>query len=342
MAKWGEGDPRWIVEERPDATNVNNWHWTEKNACSWSKDYLRDLLVGLNLKNSAGSCKITSIEKCEGDASANNRKAKIIVFYEWELSLKWVGKVKDKEVKGFISIPNLSDENTAADLDIQIRTEDKSDEAQTMKDALRSEGTEIIRQTLNKYIIALKDEYTKGMILPKKDTSVSSTMSKLSLSHDEGQVAAVSTGPAKVNGISNTGVKLDLCDINTEASMKCTANDVYNALTRPEMFVAFTNGSGQIEPKVGGKFHMFGGNVHGKILELDPPKKIVQDWRFKHWPEGHYSRVTFTIDEKQDTTKVKVNQQGVPASDQEKTREGWDLFYWDAMKRTFGFGSYIL
>lgn len=27
MAKWGAGDPRWIVEERPDATNVNNWHW---------------------------------------------------------------------------------------------------------------------------------------------------------------------------------------------------------------------------------------------------------------------------------------------------------------------------
>ncbi len=27
MAKWGEGDPRWIVEERADATNVNNWHW---------------------------------------------------------------------------------------------------------------------------------------------------------------------------------------------------------------------------------------------------------------------------------------------------------------------------
>ena len=32
MAKWGEGDPRWIVEDRPDATNVNNWHWSEKNA----------------------------------------------------------------------------------------------------------------------------------------------------------------------------------------------------------------------------------------------------------------------------------------------------------------------
>ena len=27
MAKAGEGDPRWIVEERSDGTNVNNWHW---------------------------------------------------------------------------------------------------------------------------------------------------------------------------------------------------------------------------------------------------------------------------------------------------------------------------
>lgn len=30
MAKWGEGDPRWIVEERADAKNVNNWHWYVK------------------------------------------------------------------------------------------------------------------------------------------------------------------------------------------------------------------------------------------------------------------------------------------------------------------------
>ena len=27
MAKWGEGDPRWIVEHRDDGKNVNNWHW---------------------------------------------------------------------------------------------------------------------------------------------------------------------------------------------------------------------------------------------------------------------------------------------------------------------------
>jgi hypothetical protein len=27
MAKWGEGDPRWLVESREDGKNVNGWHW---------------------------------------------------------------------------------------------------------------------------------------------------------------------------------------------------------------------------------------------------------------------------------------------------------------------------
>ena len=56
----------------------------------------------------------------EGDASANNRKAKIIVFYEWDVSLKWKGTVKgsNQSIGGSIAVPNLSDENTIDDLDV--------------------------------------------------------------------------------------------------------------------------------------------------------------------------------------------------------------------------------
>ncbi|CDY08461.1 BnaA05g26970D [Brassica napus] len=35
MAKFGEGDKRWIVEDRPDGTNVHNWHWAETNCLEW-------------------------------------------------------------------------------------------------------------------------------------------------------------------------------------------------------------------------------------------------------------------------------------------------------------------
>ena len=40
MARWGEGDPRWIVEEREDAKNVNNWHWYEPIFSIYRKDHM--------------------------------------------------------------------------------------------------------------------------------------------------------------------------------------------------------------------------------------------------------------------------------------------------------------
>ena len=38
-----------------------------------------------------GHCVIDELTKIEGEASANNRKAKLIFFYEWELTAKWKG-----------------------------------------------------------------------------------------------------------------------------------------------------------------------------------------------------------------------------------------------------------
>jgi hypothetical protein len=58
MAKWGEGDPRWIVEQRDDGRNVNNWHWTEKNATNWSKDKIKELFKQVKIENS--DCKMSN------------------------------------------------------------------------------------------------------------------------------------------------------------------------------------------------------------------------------------------------------------------------------------------
>ena len=140
MAKWGEGDPRWIVEERPDATNVNNWHWSEKNADAWSKKKLNELFTDATLEDASlpnGKVILESLDKCEGEARANNRKAKLIFFYEWELTLKWRYEPKadndEEEVKGTVAIPNLSEEHTDmkdVDLEIAITTSPKKKEAE--------------------------------------------------------------------------------------------------------------------------------------------------------------------------------------------------------------------
>ena len=44
MAKLGEEDPRWIVSDRADGTNINGWHWEETNKMTFCKDYFESQL----------------------------------------------------------------------------------------------------------------------------------------------------------------------------------------------------------------------------------------------------------------------------------------------------------
>lgn len=158
MAKWGEGDPRWIVEERPDAINVNNWHWTEKNACGWSKSKFKELLDNFKIENELFKCKIYEIEKCEGEAVANNRKGKLIFFYEWDITLKWKGKLVNGEkwVTGKVNIPNLSEENEVREVDVNVSVNESTQDADVLKECMREVGSAKIREQLEKYVQGLK------------------------------------------------------------------------------------------------------------------------------------------------------------------------------------------
>jgi len=69
------------------------------------------------------------------------------------------------------------------------------------------------------------------MILPKKDSSNINVNASLA--------SGVKSAEKAMNGCqiatNKEPVKLHLKDLETSTSMKCTAFDVYNALTRPEV-----------------------------------------------------------------------------------------------------------
>lgn len=67
---------------------------TERDATNWSSDKLKYLLLGVSVENEEGSCEVTEVSKLEGEASINNRKGKLIFFYEWSLKATWTGKKK--------------------------------------------------------------------------------------------------------------------------------------------------------------------------------------------------------------------------------------------------------
>lgn len=339
MAKWGEGDPRWIVEERPDATNVNNWHWTEKNASQWSKDKLTELLLHLQLEDNIGKCEITEITSCEGEAVVNNRKAKLIFFYEWVIKLKWKGYLAgtSEEVEGSLEIPNLSEEHEPQSVDVNVAVKTSGKEAELLKEFMRTKGAEYIKNVLGTYTSSLKEEFSQGMILPTKDQVNSTAPSKPTAVVEKHEKNNRIEKPSK-----RSGVAIEVTTLTMTESFKCTAEEFYNAMTIKEMVQAFTQGPAVLEIEKGGRFQLFDGNISGVFLELLPNKRIRQTWRSKAWPEAYCSEVCIDILQKEDCTDIKLTQTGVPKSDVEMTRNGWKNYYWQNMKKVFGFGAILI
>ncbi|KAJ8948245.1 hypothetical protein NQ318_013233 [Aromia moschata] len=340
MAKWGEGDPRWIVEERPDATNVNNWHWTEKNAGPWSQDRIKELFKNVPVKTDEAEIHITEVEKLEGEASANNRKGKLIFFYEWDIVLKWSGKLKDgtdRTFSGQIKVPNLSEENDVSELDIQISVKDEDEEGSKLKQIMLKAGKDLVRRQFSTYISSLKEEFSKGMILPQKEDVKPDSVKTITSGFNK----KINMDPIVNRDQKPAGFKISTTTIKQTHKFQCTAQEFYDALTRTEMVMAFTRGDVKLEPVKGGQFQLFGGNIEGKFEELVPGKKIVKQWRYKQWPNGHYSKVTLNIDQKSDHTEVTLEQVGVPSEEAEVTKDNWQRYYWDAMKQAFGFGAFF-
>lgn len=344
MAKWGEGDPRWIVEERADATNVNNWHWTEKNATQWSKDKIKSLLSGKKIEGEVFEAEITEITTLEGEASANNRKSKLIFFYEWELKGKWKGKRKGDKTSynGKFEVTNLSEENTADELDVSFTTESSKEEAIEVKEFLRKFGVNVVRECMGQYIKELKDEYGKNLILPTEKSSNAAVQEKkeCATANIVKQTQALTT---KEGPIAAQGVKIVCKKLSDSIDFKCRVEEIYRALTDRNMVMAFTRGEvNEFCAGKGERFSLFGGNVSGEFTNLQHNQLIEMKWRFKGWPPEHYSNVKLQFLEKEDCTVVNLTQTGIPEKDYERTQSGWKQYYWESIKQTFGFGSRLL
>ncbi|XP_068574100.1 activator of 90 kDa heat shock protein ATPase homolog 1b [Cebidichthys violaceus] len=334
MAKWGEGDPRWIVEERADATNVNNWHWTERDATTWSSDKLKSLLLGLSVENDEGSCEVTEVSKVEGEASINNRKGKLIFFYEWSLKATWTGESKaGVKYTGTIDVPNLSDENDMEDLDISVSL--NKDEPETpLTNLMRKRGADKIREALGSYVGFLKTEFTQGMILPTANGVPKSTsQSKATVDNTRISSSSSTAAPA------NTGVKIPTCKFSMREKFLTSPADLYRVFLNQEMTQAFTHAPATVDGEKGGKFRLLEGNVFGEFTELVPDEKIVMKWRYNNWPCEHYATISMLFYDRSSETELKVECRGVPDEEEERTREGWKRYYFEAIKQTFGYGA---
>jgi len=141
--------------------------------------------------------------------------------------------------------------------------------------------------------------------------------------------------------VTSLGVKFTCKMLKDDEEFKCSTAELYRALTDQQLVRAFTSSDAVVDSSKGGRFVLFGGNVTGEFIDLVPERKIEMKWRFKTWPEEHYSVVTIELTQQNDGTTLKLAQKEVPVNELEKTREGWKNYYWRAIKQTFGYGAML-
>jgi len=171
------------------------------------------------------------LTKVDGEASANNRKAKLIFFYEWVIMGEWEGSYKKGEnktsYKGNFEVPNLSEENDPSEVDINVTI--KNEKHYDLKEYMRKEGTKKIREQFGKYLILLREEFSQGLIKPTKDQAgnMPTQATKTAPSNKNASPSISKNG----NGVINDSVKIETRKLSMKEEFKCRANELYNVFT---------------------------------------------------------------------------------------------------------------
>ncbi|VDM68360.1 unnamed protein product [Strongylus vulgaris] len=173
----------------------------------------------------------------------------------------------DLEYKGTLEIPNLSDENDASEIDVNVSVDTKGPHEATIRQLLNRTGTEKIRAALATYIRELKEEFSKGLILPtdkvkpqvvtKGKTTVVDKRSfqNMVITDEKGDT------PKKVE-------KFDVKSVEASESFKVPPDRLFEVLSEPAMVRAWANGNVEWDFKEGGKFTLFGGTVTGTFDKI--------------------------------------------------------------------------
>lgn len=195
---------------------------------------------------------VESVEKSSGEATVNNRKGKLIFFYEWELLLKWKGCFLNSNSShvGKISIPNLSEENELNDIEITIMIDESNETSENLKQFMYNVGRNKIRELLGVYIKELKEEYSKNLILPKKNENGPAIKNVNAVINSQFNAKEQTT---EISSVPSFGCKLDVRTISIEEDFQCSANDLYNVLTKSSMVAAFTKSYANVDAIPGGQ-----------------------------------------------------------------------------------------
>jgi len=121
-----------------------------------------------------------------------------------------------------------------------------------------------------------------------------------------------------------------LKNFTTRIKIKAEPSDVYASFTNPFTIELWSGYPATMPSVAGEEFSMLGGDIQGKILELIPDSKIVQEWYFGDQTEA--SIATIKIFASGANSQVDLQHTNIPEEAYDDITEGWVDYFLGGIK----------
>ncbi|KAJ1308612.1 hypothetical protein OPQ81_004310 [Rhizoctonia solani] len=309
-------------------TSTANWHWKNKNVTPWAKTWFEQELLTVSYSEGGSEVKISRVKEVDGDCELGQRKSKLITIYDCKIVLGWSGEDKDgNTAEGKLTIPEVSHEQSDGLSDYvydwSLKTA-STPQVDALYALAKSKLPSLLAERFGAFRTAMLDTHGKDLqVVGTPGPSGTATPSNHAPSTPSTSLSKPVSAKEVTKGITNSAV------VTVNASFMASAAELFELLTDEKRIPAWSRNAAQSNATVGGSYSFFGGGVTGKYVELQKPTKIVSTWRLNSpsWPSDHDGKLTITLDQQTDSTKVEFKLSGVPIGQEDETRKNLEGYY---------------
>ncbi|AFR92439.2 chaperone activator [Cryptococcus neoformans C23] len=324
------------MEPKPLTAYQQTYHWRNKNCAPFAYDWIKQSLPGLKVDDGQQSAEISSVTSVSGDCDLGQRKGKLLTIYDLEVQASWIGKTKDgNEIKGTLKVPEVSHEAIDGVSDYVYEfsiTGGSSNASDELLVYIRKSFPPLLSGKLNSFRPALLAAHGSAAADAAStpgsgaSTPAAYTPAPPTKNADE-PIKGEEKREEKPMGATAT--------VEVKADLQASADDLWGLLTDENKIPMWSRSAAKLSLKAGSPYELFGGNVRGKVISADPPKKLVQTWQVRSpgWPSEHYGTMSLSLSQGSDTTAATFTLEGVPAGTQADVEKALNSFYIQGLKQ---------
>lgn len=126
------------------------------------------------------------------------------------------------------------------------------------------------------------------------------------------------------------GIRFELSEV-----IPAPQAEVYRAWLDSDEHSKMTGSPARVSSKIGGEFEAWDGYIHGRNIELEPHKRILQHWRTAEFADTDQdSQLEILIEDQGTSCRVTIRHTHLPPHGMQY-RQGWRDSYFTPMKDYF-------